>query len=716
MSPLGYPRFLVSSRCALWCAFLLATIASVAHADPENFSGLKDKDLTPKSGALLDAGGKPNKLGLDDILGKIIQGKNKGTIASAHVLSDRAASLTVQVSYSDLEGDADRTLSISALDEKGRPMRALQTAKTSIKDTQGDATLTLQFSPEADVVTGVEQTALRVQISRGNSLKPEVLAEFQCPKQWRKAPSTIVAQPIGKSAGLPATKPATGGRFRPITRLRVRPSTTAAASSVTVQPMQTPRLAASSMKIASAQTIMGLPTAVKDSNGHGPGTNYLRLFDGVEMEAGVSERGVTNLHPNIYEDDNPASGFFYYLPAGYSLYWDADSGYALRVLYGAAANPDANDNVSIAARLTTGITNSDVALARTILQDYCRANNRVFKELKPFPFSSMAISLKNAVGSQYSIPPEKISVTGITDIAGLIDFSLVTDSVTKENLQLVMTQGLGISGQVTYQSASEGADGLQITIPLSLKFGDRDSFGDRPYNRNAVFKNTTPFSQRLKTVNVLTDVPTPAVYSYDLGDAEIPPGGKVTIDASEIRTWLDTSARRMWVDYSIVGDDLAANKKAWDGVTGGVTGAAQSEITFRTLTPLQDTGAALVVVTVASKYFDPRGGAETTKTIELDKDNGSFKLKPIYLVNRQAGENKPGDPLFKFKLTVVKADGTSVESPQWTNSNGTTIYIGKAQVQPLLGNPPAAPADAPADPPKTPDAPANPDKPEDGDA
>src|SRR5690606_2973827 len=110
-------------------------------------------------------------------------------------------------------------------------------------------------------------------------------------------------------------------------------------------------------------------------NGRGPGSNYIRLFDGIEMEPGVTERSLTNLHPNIYEDENPSSGLFYYLPAGYSLYWDPDSGYALRVLYGAAATEDAANNVSIAAKLTTGISSNDVALARAMLQDYCRTNN-----------------------------------------------------------------------------------------------------------------------------------------------------------------------------------------------------------------------------------------------------------------------------------------------------------------------------------------------------
>jgi hypothetical protein len=285
---------------------------------------------------LLDVGGKHNIPGLGDILGKILHGKNKGAISLVHVLSDRADSLTVQVSYSDLENEADRTLSISATDKKGRPLKAIQSAKTSIKDTQGEATLKMEISPDADPGTTVEQVALQVQISKGNSPKPEVLAEFECLKQWRNAPSSVVAEPIGKSIGLPATKPATGQRFRPVTRLGVHPSIAATSDGVAVR--QAPTLAASSMKTPTlAQRVIGLPTIVKDNNGRGPGTNYVRLFDGIEMEPGVSDRSLTNLHPNIYEDDNPESGLFYYLPAGYSLYWDADSGYALRVLYGAAA-------------------------------------------------------------------------------------------------------------------------------------------------------------------------------------------------------------------------------------------------------------------------------------------------------------------------------------------------------------------------------------------
>jgi hypothetical protein len=708
MSIRGRLHPLPLSCLALLCVFSIAATAPAAHADPENFSGLKGKDLVVGSGD--SGGGRGTSFG--DLLGKIFKSKNKGTISRVHVLSDRADSLTVQISYGDLKDDAQRTLSLSATDGSGRALRGIKTAKTTITGTQGEATVKLEMAPDAAPGTILDQSTLQVQIVKGSALKQEVVMDFQCPKQWRKAPSSVVAQPFGKSLTLPAKKPVKGIGPRPHVkayRVKSAPASEKDPTAVSVQPAATSS-SASSIKfkpagstplhvinpqlqeLTLATDILGLPGDVKNNNGRGPGASYLRPFDVIEMEPGLSDQGLTHLHPNIYEDENPASGYFYYLPAGYYLYWDEDTGYALRILYGAAATEGTANNVSVAARLTTGVESADIALASKILRDYCNANNRVFKELRPFPFSSMAISLKNDIGGQYNIPADKISVTGITDIAGLIDFSLSTDPVTKENLQLVLTQGLGINGQVTYQSASDqGAGGLQVTIPLRLKFADPDSFGDRPFARNVAFQNATPFSQRLKYVNVLTDDIKPLVYSYDLGDAEVPSGGKITIDGSKIPTWLDTSSRKMWVDYSVVSDDAQANQKAFEAVTGGVTTVAQSEITFRTLTPLQDTGVALILVTVSSKYFDPKGATESVKTIELNKDSETFKIKPVYLVNRQAGEDKPGDPLFKFKLTVVKGDGTSQEGTQWTSSNGLTVYIGKTQLQSVLGTTPSTP-------------------------
>ncbi|MDI6829156.1 MAG: hypothetical protein QME62_11810, partial [Armatimonadota bacterium] len=386
---------------------------------------------------------------------------------------------------------------------------------------------------------------------------------------------------------------------------------------------------------------------------------------------------------------NPESGYFYYLPRGYYLYWDEDTGYALRMLYGVSTG-DSNANVvSIAARLTSGVDSSDISLVRKLLQKYCESTSRKFRELKPFPFSNMAVSLKGDLG-QYNIPPERISVTGISDIAGMIDISLTTDPVTKENLQMVLTQGLGISGTVTYQSASSSGSGsLEVTIPVLIKFTDKHSFGMRQFARGVRFKNPTLFPAKLKYLNVLVPEASPVVYSYDLADTILPAGASATIDVQKVPTWLDNVALKMWVDYAVVGDDQDATAKAIETVTGGVTSVSQSEITFRTLTPLADTGVAVILVNVSSKYFNPNASGEVVKTIELNQDGGNFKVGPIYLINRQPGEEKPGDPLFKYKFTVVNPDGTTKEGTSWTESNNLTIYVGSAQIRPIIGVPTA---------------------------
>jgi hypothetical protein len=150
-----------------------------------------------------------------------------------------------------------------------------------------------------------------------------------------------------------------------------------------------------------------------------------------------------------------------------------------------------------------------------------------------------------------------------------------------------------------------------------------------------------------------------------------------------VREWLDTAGLKLWVEYSITGDD-ATNRKVMDQVTGGVSNVAQSEVTFRTLTPLADTGAALVLVTISSRYLDPKAETEKLATLELNKDNETFKLKPIYLVGRQAEEEKPNDPLFKYRLTIVKPDGTTKEGKEWIASSKMTIFIGAAQIKPIL--------------------------------
>jgi len=698
---------------ALVLLILAASWASLAHAaDP---GGLQGTDLNPSTGVA-------------DLLRQLLS-QNKGKIEGVHVVEDRAESLTVQIAYSGLES-GDLVMSAAAEDNKHRRINGIAEAKTTLTSTEGEVTLKLELAPGVPGGTKLDQSFLLVQIGKEGTVKKSVIKSFQCANKWEKAVPpeelkiTVVAEPIGKSKALPATKTILVGTLSPriFTAIKIPPPKPAEPSRPVVQaipkttpatPMRHPVVIATEAApsaprppsgvstgavtqpaiatftpnlavLRAPNLVVGLPSDVKKNEGRGPSANAIRLFDTLVSDVGLTAEDVVDLHPNIYEDANPDSGYFYYLPRGYYLYWDEDSGYALRMLYGASTDESNVNTVSVAARLTSGIDVTDITLVRNLLQKYCGSTGQKFRELKPFPFSDMSVSLKSDLG-QYSIPAERISVAGITDIAGMIDLSLTTDPVTKENLQMVLTQGLGISGTVTYQSASDSGGGsLQVTVPILIKFGDRHSFGTRTFARGTKLKNTALYPVKLKRVDVLMGEATPTVYSYDLGDTSLPGSASATIDSAKIPSWLDSSAIKMWVDYGVVSDE-EATAKALETVTGGVTSIAHGEITFRTLSPLADTGVALIVATVSSKYFDPRASGETTKTVELTQDGTAYKVGPIYLIDRQDGQEKPGDPLFKFKLTAVKADGTTKEAAEWTESNRLSVYIGSAQLRPIVG-------------------------------
>jgi hypothetical protein len=270
----------------------------------------------------------------------------------------------------------------------------------------------------------------------------------------------------------------------------------------------------------------------------------------------------------------------------------------------------------------------------------------------------------------------------MTDIAGQLQMGLVTDPVIKENLQLALTQGLGISGFVRFQSTGGGA-ARTIDVPLDLKLADPHSFGTRLFDRERPLRNPSPYAMKLKYLHVLVAENPLHAYTYDLKNTVLRAG-----EAAKIRgipEWLDRAPQvlKMWVDYALVPDEAATNA-VLEAITGGVVGVARAEITFRTLTYAQELKVASVLVKVSSRYFDTKGTEEVVKTVELDKESSAYKVGPIFLIKRQPGEAKPGDPLFRYRITVVLDDGSMKGSKEWIEGNDLTVFIGKAQLKPVV--------------------------------
>ena len=314
----------------------------------------------------------------------------------------------------------------------------------------------------------------------------------------------------------------------------------------------------------------------------GPASAAIELLEGLRTEdIGLDPASLLSIATSIYPDKNPKSGIFYYHPRSYHLEWTPESGHGMRILYGAAAGDGASGAVLMAARLESGLDSSEVQLATVLLTAYQKRTTPkfVFKALRPLPLekNGMDVSFGSVLG-QYSIPKEKIAITALSDVLGEIEVSWVTDPVTKENLQLALVEDIGVSGEVSFSSTG-GA--LAPQVPISIQLADRDSFGRLRWDRNQGARNLTPYPMRLRYLHALCIDPRnnlPILYTWSLDDAALPPMARVRWDAARVPAWIDTEAKRIWVDYDVSQKCDTCDKAVLDGITGGVTSVTAEEI------------------------------------------------------------------------------------------------------------------------------------------
>jgi hypothetical protein len=225
---------------------------------------------------------------------------------------------------------------------------------------------------------------------------------------------------------------------------------------------------------------------------------------------------------------------------------------------------------------------------------------------------------------------------------------------------------------------------LVSQVPISIRLADRESFGRLRWNRTEGARNQTPYPLRLRYLHALCIDPRtnlPILYTWSLGDTAVPPSARVQWDAARVPAWIDTEAKRIWVDYGVSQNCDACDKRVLEGITGGVSSVAAEQITFRTITPLADTAAYEITAHVRSKFFDPRDRAMMQRVVVLGADNKDFTLGPIYNADRRDGE-----PLFEYRLDLAMPDGRTYRGTQWIRSEELRVVVGKAQLEQSLGS------------------------------
>jgi hypothetical protein len=329
-----------------------------------------------------------------------------------------------------------------------------------------------------------------------------------------------------------------------------------------------------------AQAFALTPTDVS-KGARGPNVaDQLDLTPEIETESGVTPTQLLHIG-TLFRDQDPATGYFYFVPEAYHLGWLRDQGrYDMTMLYLAATTPGSAGEVAMAAGLTSGIDSDEIQMVKQLLKAYCAAKGCAAVELKPFPIdpAKVAVSLGASL-RLFNIPPDKVNVAGVSDALGGFRMGWATDTVTKENVQLVLEES-GLDGSVTFDPAG--------AVNASIKLGDAGSFGRSNWRRGEQWVNPTPYPVRVKYLHALMANPgaAPTVYSWKLGDATVAPGGRVDCDASAVPSWVDGKALRMWIDYGIAGGCESCTQQVVKDITGGVTSVNASQITFHTFKPL----------------------------------------------------------------------------------------------------------------------------------
>lgn len=499
------------------------------------------------------------------------------------------------------------------------------------------------------------------------------------------------AHPTGGSAGPGSGDVAnSGGSSIPQLEVPGRAGSGRRATGSGPTPLPPPKKGSKPMSIGSlpaASYPFGLTREEEDRGGIGPGPASIQLAESLLADVPLDLGSLLPLFPLVYQDLNPASGIFYYLPAAYRLGWSRDTGYDLRFLFLAAGEGQTAGDVLLRMKLQAGVSPQDVTLARKLLDAHAARNRSItVTQLRILPISAPPeVSLSATLERQFDIAPDGIVVNAASDSLAAIDLSVTTDSVTKENLQLVLEQDLGLGGRVVLHPYGEGLPAQEV--PVEVRLTDPRTLGRQPWERGRRWVNPAPYPVRLRYLHVLLlDEGTPVIYSWDLGETWVDVRGVAVIDPRPIPRWLDERAERMWLDYTVSQDCDACDERVMEEITGGVASVSASAITVRVLRPLVDTGAIELVLKVRSRFFHPRDREMVEKPLlRMGEDGGTHSVGPIYRVRPVEEEEEQPGPLFEYKLDLLMPDGRFYRSPEWIPAEDTYLPIGTVQVEQALG-------------------------------
>ncbi len=295
----------------------------------------------------------------------------------------------------------------------------------------------------------------------------------------------------------------------------------------------------------------------------------LELFHLIESDYAFSSTSdILNLFGTIYQDANPHSGYFYFVPAEYTLHWepekDENCGYSISNQYLSKGNKKEGGAI-IKAELQPNISRSDLEIASVLIQNYLKDYpNQPFRHLVSMPLAAppqLAIDDLNTFG----VDPASVSIIAPSDLSHPVRVSWKMDRL--EDLEMLLNSG--VFGKMSFIPKEERA--AKIEIPVSIKLDYDKTFKNLTFSldnlRKKSWTNPVPFSMKLTHLHLLRIEPTGRagrvnVYTWEMESQRISENTQVYFDAATFPNWLykDKTVKKVWLEFTVTECDNCRKK------------------------------------------------------------------------------------------------------------------------------------------------------------
>jgi hypothetical protein len=417
------------------------------------------------------------------------------------------------------------------------------------------------------------------------------------------------------------------------------------------------------------------PAAPTSTEVQGPNTTSPKDIASLLPDPGLAQFfPKLNLFRELYEDKNPNSGVWYYLPSSYNLKWSPETGQYSFFIYYLSAGADGRGDVIITAELNPGINPMDIATAEKLISEKRGKPTR----LVPLPLrDTPKIDFGNAL-TNFDVSSSSVSVNVPSDFLQPVIVTWKMSSRVEDLLGLMMSNSV-IAANAIFQPFSETE--ISKGVPVRIKINDPQTFGKQEYPDAARllngFENKMDYPVVLTQLLVLREGAGGklSVESIPLPGHAVAPKAFFSGFSQEVKDKLLSGGlvKKIWVDFSLQ-PCADCNQAVQQKILGGTSASRVQEIEVQSLTPLAVSGAHSMKVLIRTKQGDPNGANEVTlPMVTITEDGATYPGGDLFLDEGEA-------PAYSYQLVLIKADG-EVKTSEWMEGNSLFLVIGESAIR-----------------------------------